>query len=75
MKEAFDQLVLLQDRHNRHRRYLAHQWWIFVRALASMRPSHLDFLPNIFERDANDILGLCPCITIDIVLGMRIHNM
>jgi hypothetical protein len=25
IKESFDQLVCLQDKHNRHRRYLAHQ--------------------------------------------------
>jgi hypothetical protein len=27
LKESFNQLVYLQDKHNRYRRYLAHQWW------------------------------------------------
>ena len=54
LKEAFDQLYLLQDQHNRHRRYLAHQWWAFVRSQASIRP--------VYERDVDtaDILALCP---------------
>ncbi len=60
LKEAFDQLYLLQDQHNRHRRYLAHQWWAFVRSQASIRP--------VYERDVDtaDILALCPCIQVDL---------
>lgn len=30
LKESFDQLVYLQDKHNRHRRYLAQQCWTFT---------------------------------------------
>src|SRR5882762_9792427 len=77
LKEAFDQLYLLQDQHNRHRRYLAHQWWAFVRSQASIRP--------VYERDVDtaDILALCPCIQVDLdkdlsaterPAGWRCHN-
>ena len=61
LQESFDQLVYLQDKHNRHRRYLAHQWWTFTRSSASTRPRHLE---NTFDRDADarDIRELCPCI-------------
>lgn len=33
-KEAFDQLCMLTEKHNCHRRYLAHQWWVSVTGLS-----------------------------------------
>src|SRR5882762_2400808 len=68
LKEAFDQLNLLQEQHNRHRRYLAHKWWVFVKSQASIRPVHFDFISNSYERDvdAADILALCPSILVDL---------
>ena len=61
LKESFDQLVYLQDKHNSHRRYLVHQCWTFTPSLALIRPGHLDFLEN------SDITReLCPCIDMDL---------
>ena len=64
-KESFDQLVYLQDKHNRRRRYLAQQWWRFTCSSASTRPRHLE---NTFDRDADarDIRELCSCINLDL---------
>jgi hypothetical protein len=65
LKESFDQLVYLQDKRNRYRRYLAKEWWTFTCSSASTRPRHFE---NIFDRDAEvrDIRELCSCIDLDL---------
>ena len=49
IQESFDQLVYLHNKHDWHRRYLAHQWRLFVRAQASTR------LPPALSNDVYEI--------------------
>jgi hypothetical protein len=48
LKESFDQVVYLQDKHNRHRRYLAQQWWTFAFSSVGTRHSLIltGYLPD-----------------------------
>ncbi|KAN0073408.1 hypothetical protein V8E54_008628 [Elaphomyces granulatus] len=71
-KEAFDQLALLQDLHNLHRRYLAHQWWVFVRKSAgeAAQPPHREGCLEI----ADGIERLCPSITADLEKDLEIRR-
>lgn len=75
VKESFDLLVYQQDLHNRHLRYLAHQWWVFTRALSSTRPMNqgVTSYVNDYETVAASILSCCPCIEHDMNIDLSIQ--
>ena len=59
VNETFDMLNYLHDEHNKHRRYLTHQWWAFERAKPSTRAE--EGWPNM----ADHIIDEFKCITVD----------
>jgi hypothetical protein len=71
VKEAFDLLVYQQDLHNHHKRYLAHQWWVFVRAMGSTCPQN--HRSGVYENLAFLILDFCPCIQHDMDMDLSIQ--
>lgn len=74
-QEAFDMLMLLQDRHNLHRRYLAHRWWVYV--LETVGEAITVQPPNVVQNYleiATSIKLLCPCIEMDMEREVQIRQ-
>jgi hypothetical protein len=72
-REAFDQLCLMQDPHNRHRRYLSHQWWTYVLELAGAAGEPQNVCGDYMEI-ADGIRGICPSINMELEKVEVIRN-
>jgi hypothetical protein len=74
VNEAFDMLNYLHDEHNKHRRYLAHQWWAFERAKSSTRAEDNMYIVGSgkgWTNVADHIIDEFKCITVDMNKDLR----